>query len=296
VEAAHAIAPGAKIVVVEAKSSNVQDLFPAVDVARSVPGVSVISLSWGGSEFGSQINKDSHFTTPASHTGITFVAASGDDGARGGAEWPASSSRVLSVAGTTLQIDFSGNYLGESVWASSSGGYSRYEGEPSFQASLQTSGHRTTPDVAFDGDPFSGLNLYTIDPSTGSGYWQVVGGTSLGAPAWAAIIAIANQGRALAGAGTLDGASQTLPTLYSLPSSDFHKLAGSSGAVTSTGLGTPNGASLVNGLVSSNITSSATRNVLTSASTTTGHHARHRASHALSTAVRGLATGSHHHP
>ena len=46
-----------------------------------------------------------------------------------------------------------------------------------------------------------------------------MGGTSLGSPAWAAIIALADQGRNLAGVGSLDGATQTLPALYSLPPS-----------------------------------------------------------------------------
>ena len=55
----------------------------------------------------------------------------------------------------------------------------------------------------------------------------MVGGTSLGTPAWAAILAIVNQGRALEGQGSLDGATQTLPALYSLPSSAFHPVAGS---------------------------------------------------------------------
>jgi subtilase family serine protease len=296
VETAHAIAPGANLVVVEAKSANVQDLLNAVDVARTIPGVSVVSMSWGGAESSGQVKKDAHFTTPAGHTAITFVAASGDDGPQGGAEWPASSYRVLSVAGTTLQVDASGNYAGESVWGGSSGGYSRFEGEPSFQGSLQASARRSTPDVAFDGDPSSGLFIYEIAPSTGAGYWQVVGGTSLGAPAWAGIIAIADQGRALDGAGTLDGASQALPTLYGLPSGDFHKLAGASGAATSTGLGTPNGASLIAGLVSSTITSRATRNVITAASINSGHHPRHRAVHALPAAHLAASASLRPHP
>src|SRR5262249_3158542 len=59
----------------------------------------------------------------------------------------------------------------------------------------------------------------------GPGLWQTVGGTSLGAPAWAAIIAIADQGRALSGKGSLDGPTQTLPALYALASTDFHTIA-----------------------------------------------------------------------
>ena len=73
---------------------------------------------------------------------------------------------------------------------------------------------RSTPDVAFDGDPNTGVEVYSTDPNSGQGSWQVVGGTSLGTPAWAGIIAIVDQGRALAGKSSLDGPTQTLPSLY----------------------------------------------------------------------------------
>src|SRR5947209_4811195 len=54
VEWAHAIAPGAKIVLVEANSDSVTDLMAAVDVARRINGVSAVSMSWGSSEFTGQ--------------------------------------------------------------------------------------------------------------------------------------------------------------------------------------------------------------------------------------------------
>src|SRR5262249_39290598 len=87
VEWAHAMAPGAIIIVVEARPDSSPGLLAAVDLARSLPGVSVVSMSWGGSEYAGQTASDSHFTTPAGHQGVTFVAASGDSGASGGAEW-----------------------------------------------------------------------------------------------------------------------------------------------------------------------------------------------------------------
>ena len=169
----------------------------------------------------------------------------------------------------------SGNYVGESAWRDSSGGYSRYEPEPSYQQSVQSSGARSVPDVAFDANPATGVQVYESSPFSGRGSWQVVGGTSLGAPGWAAIIAIVDQGRSLQGMASLDGATQTLPQLYGLPSSDFHAVsqtgkAGSGpvvaaaripgvpglgrisatqgGANTVTGLGTPNGPLLVGAL------------------------------------------------
>ncbi len=115
VEWAHAIAPGANIVLIEANSSNLSDLLTAVNTARNTAGVSVVSMSWGTSDFNGENYFDSYFTTPAGHTGITFVASSGDTGAPSG--WPALSNNVLAVGGTTLSISASGTYLGESAGA-----------------------------------------------------------------------------------------------------------------------------------------------------------------------------------
>jgi subtilase family serine protease len=222
VEWAHAIAPGADILVVEAQSQTLTDLLSAVDTARSTPGVVAISMSWGFSEMADETSYDTHFTTPAGHAGITFVAASGDNGLRAGAEYPAASPDVLAVGGTTLNLGDAGNYLSETAWQDSGGGYSLYEPEPSYQDSIQSTGYRSTSDVAFDGNPNTGVTVYETPLHGGPGAWQTVGGTSLGTPAWAAIIAIVDQGRALAGKGSLDGPTQTLPALYSLPSTDFH--------------------------------------------------------------------------
>jgi subtilase family serine protease len=237
VEWAHALAPGASIVLVEANSASVPDLMAAVNVAKRISRVSVIAMSWGASEFSGQTTDDSVFTTP----GVTFVAGSGDNGS--GALWPASSPNVLAVGGTTLQVNTSGTYLGETAWSGSGGGISTIEQEPSYQASVQSTGWRSTPDVAFDADPNTGVPIYS------QGSWITVGGTSLGTAAWAGMIAIVDQGRALANEGTL-GSTQTLSALYSLPSSAFHTVGG--GYNTQTGLGSPNGAALVNDLVSSN--------------------------------------------
>ena len=113
---------------------------------------------------------------------------------------------------------------------------------------------RSSPDVAFDGDPNTGVEVYQTSPYTGLGSWQVVGGTSLGTPAWAAIIAIADQGRALQGKGSLDGPTQTLPTLYALSPADFHAVAPNRPVGAGPmGLGSPNGPLLIADLVNSNV-------------------------------------------
>ena len=70
--------------------------------------------------------------------------------------------------------------------------------------------------------PNTGVQIYDSYDQANPSFQ--VGGTSLAAPCWAALIAIADQGRVAAGGTTLDGASQTLPMLYSLPSGDFHDI------------------------------------------------------------------------
>src|SRR4029079_6361187 len=88
VEWAHAIAPGAKILLVEANSNHFSDLFADIDYARNPPVVSVISMSFGGGEWASETSYDFHFTTPAGHGGVTFVASTGDSGSAGRAHYP----------------------------------------------------------------------------------------------------------------------------------------------------------------------------------------------------------------
>ncbi len=78
VEWAHAIAPGASILLVEANSSSFSDLLTAVNYARNAPDVATVSMSWGGGEFSGENSYDSDFTTPAGHSGVSFFVASGD--------------------------------------------------------------------------------------------------------------------------------------------------------------------------------------------------------------------------
>jgi len=234
VEWAHAIAPGAKIMLVEANSSSGNDLLNAINYARNQPGVVAVSMSWGASEFSGEQSYDSYFTTPAGHTGVTFFGSSGDSGSPG--IWPAMSSNVVGVGGTSLNVDAAGDYLGETAWSGSGGGLSPYETAPGYQQGLiihngnsiiSSNGHRAGPDVAFDADPNTGVAVYG---SYGWGGWAQIGGTSAAAPQWAGLMAITDQGRALAGEGSLDGATQTLPDLYQLPAADFHDVtAGSNG-------------------------------------------------------------------
>jgi subtilase family serine protease len=190
VEWAHAIAPGAKILLVEAKTNSFSNLLGAVDSAAKYPGVHQVSMSWGGSEFSSEASYDYYFQKP----GVSFFASSGDSGS--GVIWPAASPYVVSVGGTTLNVDTFGNVQSETAWSGSGGGKSCCESEPSYQSGFpmpSTGGKRGVPDVSYDADPNTGFPVY--DSSSYGGGWFQVGGTSAGAPQWNALFAIVNSGR-----------------------------------------------------------------------------------------------------
>ena len=267
VEWAHAMAPAADIVLVEANSSSTADLMAAVNYAKTV--ASAVSMSWGGAEFSGEGAYDASFATP----GVTFVASSGDTG--GQKEWPALSSNVVAVGGTTLKTN-AGTYVSESGWSGSGGGTSAYEAKPAYQSGLSPA-KRSGPDVAYDADPGTGFAVYDSYKSQGLVGWQVYGGTSCGAPQWAALIATADQERALAGKAPLNSMSNAsdpnypqsiLAAVYGMyntgtaySNNDFHDIVtGSAGKNSATigydqvtGIGSPFAenliADLVNGVV-----------------------------------------------
>ncbi len=180
VEWAHAIAPAAKIVLVEATTQSGANLLAAVDYAATVKDAVSISMSWGGAEFPEEVSLDSHFK---SVSGAQFFASSGDSGT--GASWPASSPNVIGVGGTSVQL-WSSSVL-EHAWSGSGGGVSLYEKEPAYQTVYsipKAGGMRAVPDVSYNADPVSGFAVVK------NASWYTVGGTSAGAPQWAAIAAL----------------------------------------------------------------------------------------------------------
>lgn len=185
VQWAHAVAPNAKILLVEASSNSLTDLLSAINYARSRSDVIAVSMSWGGSEFSGESSYDSYFT---SSYGAAFFASSGDNGA--GVSWPAVSANVIGVGGTTLTFAANGSVSSETAWSGSGGGVSAYVAEPSYQSAYGvsgTKGYRGVPDVSYDANPSSGVSVYDSTPYSGSTGWWRVGGTSAGAPQWAAI-------------------------------------------------------------------------------------------------------------
>ena len=234
VQWAHAIAPQAKILLVEARTASLTDLLSAVNYARNQPDVVAISMSWGGSEFSGQTTYNSYFT---SNYGAVFFASSGDSG--GVISWPSSSANVISVGGTTLTNE-AGGYT-ESAWSGSGGGVSAYEPAPSYQAKALSDASlgsqlRATPDVSYNADPNTGFAVY--DTYMSSPGWYVVGGTSAGAPQWAAIQAL--------------GKSVTTANIYNTYASSYYPAdfrdvtSGSSGSYSAipnydlcTGIGSP---------------------------------------------------------
>ncbi len=197
IEWAHAMAPNAKIVLVEAASNNFADLLFAVDQASAIVQAVVqasgvngqVSMSWGGSEFSSEASNDSHFNP--SSGGVVYFAASGDSG--GKTIWPGVSPNVVSAGGTTINRDSSGNYLSETAWSGSGGGKSTYESRPGFQNSIQDAvgTHRGAPDISFDANPNSGVFVYDSTSCQGLSGWLIFGGTSVASPALAGITNLA---------------------------------------------------------------------------------------------------------
>ncbi len=236
VEWAHAIAPQANILLVEAKDDSEDSLLQAVDVATA-HGASVVSMSWGGPEATNEAALDTHFRS----SGVVYVASAGDDGSK--TSYPAASPYVLSVGGTTLKVSASGTRQGsETAWTGSGGGVSKYEDRPIFQKPFNPQTHRSIPDVSYDADPATGFAIYDSTKYQGESGWLMVGGTSAGAPQWASIIALAKEGGKLSTNG--------LASLYQANNALRDVVLGSNGGCGKTcsagigydavtGLGTP---------------------------------------------------------
>ena len=185
VQWAHAMAPEAKIVLVEAASNSFADLMTAEDVASKMvnaAGGGEVSNSWGGGEFYGENAYDSHFVK----AGVVFLASAGD---YPGTSWPGTSPNVVSAGGTTVRRNPStGAFVAEAPWDSAGGGTSVLELRPSYQSKISAVGkYRGVPDLSFDSNPVTGVWVY--DSNVGG--WNIVGGTSVASPALAGILNLA---------------------------------------------------------------------------------------------------------
>ncbi|MBQ1763643.1 MAG: peptidase S53 [Aquincola sp.] len=277
VQWAHATAPLARIVLIEAPDASLNNLLAAVRLANAM-GPGVVSMSFGANEGSYTASVDSAFTG----TGMTYLAATGDSGAA--VSWPSVSPKVLAVGGTSLTYTGSGSRQ-EVVWSGTGGGMSAYTAVPAYQTAavpgLGTVARRNVADVAFNANPSTGQYVAVMQPGSSTVNWISAGGTSLSTPQWAGVIVAANAmrkqaGKAVIGAAhaTLYGPVATVPGTYASAFADV--TSGSHGTCTicyarvgydpATGLGTPNVSSLLGTLAGS--ASTAPAPVVTPASIT----------------------------
>jgi subtilase family serine protease len=185
IELSHAMAPNAKIYLVEANSSSMADLDTAVLVAANLPGVKEVSMSWGGSE----TSYETYMFDPIYvKSGVVFFASTGDSA--DDMEYPAASPNVIACGGTSLTRSSSGALLSQTAWNEGGCGLSTYESRPSFQNSVSSvvGSKRGVSDMAFEADPNTGVYVYDTTPFEGSTGWWILGGTSVSAPCLAGVV------------------------------------------------------------------------------------------------------------
>ena len=256
VEWVHAIAPGAKIILVVAPTNSFSDLFTGIITAASTAGVVAISNSWSG--FDINVAGDSEFYHSADvllqaigAAGISVDFSTGDYGDNasqlGGiytsTGWPGSSPFATAVGGVSVALDSHKHVAWQTSWGTvltevadtialgsppldvpnnegfifgGTGGLSDTYPKPFWQKGVPGD-RRGTPDISWVADPYTGVEvIYSVDSSNDLGI-SVVGGTSVSCPMFTALWGIATQ-RAHHQLG------QAAPYLY--------RLSSSSGAIT----------------------------------------------------------------
>lgn len=271
VQWAHAIAPMARIVLIEATAPTLAAITGAIQLANQL-GPGVVSMSFGTPEASFAPSVESLFQVPD----MSYFSATGDNGAA--VLWPSASPEVIAVGGTSLTYS-GGGIRSETAWASTGGGISAYFPAPSYQGKgpqlPAPERFRTAADVAMNADPNTGQYVAVVPNATTCSFcqisWVSAGGTSLATPEWAALTAIANALRAQARKPALGDPHAALygplvgsANAYATNFGDVVRgtngscpiCAARKGYDEPTGLGTPNGLSIVNAL--SGLQSSAT--------------------------------------
>lgn len=219
----------------------------------------VISMSYGDCESDTGVSGQfglsaySTMAQQANSQGITWMAASGDNGAadcyednlRGNAgalaaiDSPGSTPEVTSVGGTEFN-EGSGTYFAavndpnhssvstyipEMVWndsaldgepSASGGGASIYFTKPSWQTGpgVPNDGFRDVPDIAFTASDDHDPMLFFSDGTLG-----LIGGTSVAAPTFGGIVGLLNQYVVVNGLQSAPGVGNVNPNLYALAQS-----------------------------------------------------------------------------
>ena len=180
VEWAHAMAPGAKIDIIEVNDDAnwPTNLLAGDELAASLPGVSVVSNSWGLDEWSGETAYDSStFVTPSGHTGVTFLTASNDNGANvypsppsdpapsagNDGYYPATSPNVVSVGGTQLTLD-NNAYGGETGWSFPA---------PASTVDNGSSSYTQTGSWTSQSGGFSGTYSTAVGGSSSSAAWTI---------------------------------------------------------------------------------------------------------------------------
>ncbi len=243
---AHAMAPNAKIYLVEAASDNFNDIMHAVNVAKALTGVRQVSMSFGGDESGCLYTAFNNYLI---RNNVTFFAAAGD--IAGGREFPANSYNVVSVGGTSLNVNGAGTWIGETAWDSTGCGPSALEPRPIYQDGLYSTvgRYRGGCDVAAVADPNTGVSVYDSTPYHSQSGWLVIGGTSASTPIVAGIVN--SSGVVFRNSQALNAKFYTGiggPHLHDITSGSSGGFDAGSGWDFPTGTGSPNGlASLLGG-------------------------------------------------
>jgi subtilase family serine protease len=240
IEYAHAMAPNATIVLMEAASASNTDLDAAIVAANKTIAAhhlkGEVSMSWGGPEFTGEASGDSDFA----QKNVTYFASSGD---APGTIYPSTSVNVVAVGGTVIDRTEDGDYTQQTAWLDGGGGESSQEPRPSFQSAISgTVGtHRGVPDVALNaGSPTA---IYNTGGGTCGAGWEEVEGTSISAPSFAGIVNSAGTFNASSNAQNTEMYSNLGDTAVftdiTLGSCGTH--GATSGWDFCTGLGVPNG-------------------------------------------------------
>jgi kumamolisin len=228
IEWAHAMAPNAKIILVECASNSNNNLYGGDDLAATLGHQ--CSNSWSGGESSGEASADSHFI----HAGTTYYFAGGDTGGVRG--YPTESTNVVGVGGTSVSLNANGTRASETAWSGTGCGPSAYIGIPSFQAGHSDGVHRGDDDISAVGDPNTGVSVHW---NTG---WYIFGGTSVGTPMIAGMVNTSGTNRASSIAENVQIYSQLgTSNLYDVTSGTAGSFSATTGWDYPTGCGTPNG-------------------------------------------------------